>query len=115
MAQHKYQMSQAYYLTPKHNLGVSDINSNYTNVITPNKVSKQGQIRQLLGNLFIAFTKEDSIKNNSSWEEATIIKELSNNNTVENSAMRDLENCANAAREIGACGQSKLRHKRNEK
>jgi len=114
MTQHKYQMSQTYYHTPKHDLGVSGINVDYIEVITPIKVREHGQLRQLLGNLFDVFSNKESIKYDSPCEEDTIIKQTSDNNEVENTAMLDLENCANVAREIGACGQNKLKNKSDE-
>jgi hypothetical protein len=107
MTQHKYQMSQAYYYTPKHGLRVSGINSDHLEVITPNIIRSHGQLRQILQNLFNVFSNGGNNKHDNSGDEGTNVKQHSDSNDVENNAMQDLENCANAARETGACGQYK--------
>ena len=107
MTQHKYQMSQAYYYTPKHDLGVSGIKSDLLEEVTPNKIRSQGQLRQILQNIFNVFSNGENNTHDSSSEESTIVRQNTDSNDVETKTMRNLENCANAAREIGACGQTK--------
>ncbi len=111
MTQYKYQISQAYFYTPKHDLRVSGINSDYLKVITPTKVRSHGQ---LLGNLFNVFSNRENNNHNSSCDADANVKQHSDSNGVKNKTLRDLENCANATREIGACGQTKSTNKTDE-
>lgn len=107
MTQHKHQMSQAYYYTPKRDLGVSGINSDYLEEFTPNTIRSHGQLRQILRNLFNVFSDEENNTHDSSSEESTIVRQISDSNDVETKTLQALENCANVARGIGACGQNK--------
>ncbi len=111
MTQHKHQISQAYYFTPKHDLRVSGINSDYLKVITPNKIRLNGQLLRILFNVF---SNRENNKHDSSCNEDTHVKQHLGRNDAENKTMRDLENCANAAREIGACGQTKSTNRKDE-
>lgn len=114
MTQHKYQMSQAYYYTPKHGLDVSGINRDYLEVISPNKVRSNGQLRQLLGNLFNVFSNGENNTHDTYCDEDNNVKQHLDSSDVEKKTMQDLENCANAAREIGACGLYKWINKTDE-
>ncbi len=114
MTQNKYQMSQAYSYTPKSDLRFLAINSDYLELITPNKVRTCDQLRQSLHNIFNAFSHLENNKHESSCDKEINVQQGSESNDVQNKTMRDLEKCANAAREIGVCGQIKWINKTDE-
>lgn len=111
MTQHKHQMPQAYNYTPKHELRVSGLKSNYLEVIMPNNIRAHGR---LLGNLFDVFSNRENNKHYISSDEDTNVEQHSGSNDVEKKNMQELENCANASREIGACGLYKWINKTDE-
>ena len=114
MTQHKHQMSQAYFYMPKHDLRISGINSDYLEVITPNKIRSHGQLSHILCNFFNIFSNWGNNNDDSSSDENAIVRQHLNSIDLEAKTLRDLENCANTAREVGACGQIKWINKTDE-
>jgi len=114
MTQHKYQMSQAYYLAPKHNLRVTEINPNYLKETTAINNNSRGQVGNVLQHFLKLFANEEQSKHTSANDENIILKQNSIGNDDETRTLQDLENCANAAREIGACGQYKWINRKDE-
>jgi hypothetical protein len=114
MTQHKYQMSQAYYLAPKHNLRVTEINHDYLKETSAIKSNSRGQIGKVLQHFLKLFANEEHSKHTSANDENIILKQHSTDNDDETRTLQDLETCANAAREIGACGQYKWINRKDE-
>ena len=114
MTQHKYQMSRASYYTPKHDLGVSGINSDYLKVLTTIDNPSHGQLQKFLRSLFDIFSDGENVDHDISSDENTIVKQNLGSNDNETRSLQDLENCANAAREIGICGQHKRINRTDE-
>ncbi|GJM04485.1 MAG: hypothetical protein DHS20C09_04760 [marine bacterium B5-7] len=98
MTQQKYKIMRAHYYMPKHHLSIFDIDNNYLEGVASNEARSHGQLRQTLQNVFSVF---------STGEDNTIAKQNADNTNAETKVLRDIENCANAAREIGVCGQNR--------
>lgn len=114
MKQYKYQMSQANYYTPKHNLRVPGIYNDYINEPTLIKNRTHGQLQRFLLNLFNIFSSEENNKPAGSGDENIIVTQNPDDNNGATKSLADLENCANVARGIGACGQYKGTNKTDE-
>ena len=65
------------------------------------------QLRQTLRNIFPVFTTKKHNQQNDTGDKNTAAKQISDSKNITINFLRDIENCANAAREIGVCGQNK--------
>jgi hypothetical protein len=105
MTQNKSQMLEAHYNEPRYSLSNTAFDVDYRQHSTPGRSRSHGHLSKLLQSLRGVFINEKTNLDNSANNDINVANAKTEIKDDETQTLRDLEICANAARETEACGQ----------